>query len=281
MKIIEATLQAKDRLSLFTRCFEPADEARAEILINHGVGEHCARYWHVAERLVSEGYRVCTYDMRGHGRSEGRRGDILKYELFLDDLELIIARLVSSPCFLYGHSLGGQIVIRFLQERKYPARGVIIGSPWLALAFTPPKTRLFLAKLLRLFWPSFTQPAGHDSRALSRDQEFLGGMRDLHLTHRIMSARMFHLLIRAAASAQAGASDFTLPLFLFHGANDPLTSSAATEAFYERCRSEDKTFKRYPGMLHECHNELGRELVVNDIVNWLNAHSVNVAKDVA
>src|SRR5438067_2431459 len=134
IKFRESWLETPDGVRLFVRCAGPEPEPmRASVLLVHGMGEHSARYFHVAEHLVRRGYRVCALDLRGHGRSTGRRGDITRYEVLLDDLALAWERLLpadGAPSFLYGHSLGGQIALNFAVEKKPAVAGAVITSPW-------------------------------------------------------------------------------------------------------------------------------------------------------
>ncbi len=231
------------------------------------------RYGHVVEALVSSGIEVWSYDLRGHGRSGGRRGDVPSYEALLDDLERVVALALGSgiPLFLLGHSLGGQITLNFLLTRKADCRGAIVTSPYLRLAFSPPRWRLALAHAARWLWPSLTQPTPMPWSRLSRDQEHLATFPDMQLMHHDISARMYHAVKVAAATALAGAPRFQTSLFLIHGADDPVTSAAATREFFERAGSPDKTLKIYPGMLHETFNEIGREMVFADVIAWIEA----------
>jgi acylglycerol lipase len=260
---------------LFVRCRKPADRPKALVLLTHGVGEHSGRYTHVAEYLSERGYEFCAYDLRGHGRSGGRRGHIDRYDELLDDLEAVLnhVRITSVPVFLYGHSLGGQIVLNFLLKRQPDVSGAIVASPWLRLAFKPHLLKLFLAKALLKIWPTFTQITSKDLTRLSRDQEFILSMKDLDLVHRKMSARMFYELTLAASEAFEGAGRIKTPLLLIHGGDDIVTSCAATKEFYDQIESPDKTLRIYPGMLHETHNELERESVLNDVAAWIEQRS--------
>ncbi|RYD69669.1 MAG: alpha/beta fold hydrolase [Verrucomicrobiaceae bacterium] len=134
----ESMLPVAGGISLRLRTVDiPDGEVQAEAVLTHGFGEHSRRYEHVAAALSGCGIRAWTYDLRGHGRSGGRRGDAVSYELFLKDLGQMIERasITGRPCFLLGHSFGGQITLRYLQERQPEIRGAVICSPWLKLAF--------------------------------------------------------------------------------------------------------------------------------------------------
>src|SRR2546428_5914194 len=83
----EGLIPAGDGERLFARCWTPCGAVKANIVLTHGMGEHSARYFHVGEFFAARGFRLCTYDLRGHGRSPGRRGDVGSYRVLLDDLQ--------------------------------------------------------------------------------------------------------------------------------------------------------------------------------------------------
>jgi alpha-beta hydrolase superfamily lysophospholipase len=244
------------------------------------MGEHSERYAQVGAFFLRHGYRLCAYDLRGHGRSLGRRGYIRCYDDLLDDLQLVLEhhRREGLPLFLYGHSMGGQITLNYLLSRRPRVCGAIITSPWLELAFRPAPWKTLLAKLMVNLWPTFTQEGPGDTTLLSRDEAFLASMDNPDLTHRKISARMFDELTRGGQRVIELAGEFRDPLLLIHGADDALTSAAATENFFHRVGAADKSLKIYPSMRHEPHNDFGRETVLADMVEWMDARCENPGK---
>ena len=106
--------------------------ALADVVLTHGLGEYSGRYEHVAATLAGAGLRLWAYDLRGHGRSEGPRGDALNYGLLVEDLAQVVARVrrESEALFVMGHSLGGQITLSYLLQRGGEGlRGAVITSP--------------------------------------------------------------------------------------------------------------------------------------------------------
>jgi acylglycerol lipase len=258
---------------LFVRSAGPSVTPRATVIITHGLGEHSNRYGHVAAELVAKGCRAVAWDLRGHGRSAGVRGDIRDYGLLLEDLGAVSERFAirGLPLFFYGHSLGGQITLRFLEETGTACQGTIVASPWLRLAFNPPWWKLALAGLAMRLWPSFVQPTGHRWQRLSRDLAHLGTFPDLDLVHHGISARMYFAVRKAGEAALAQAGEFRVPIFLVHGDADPVTSHHSTCEFFERAASTDKTLRIFPENRHETHNDLDREQVIAAICEWIEA----------
>lgn len=250
-------------------------KVRAELLVTHGLGEHAGRYAHVAARLAERGIRVHVYDLRGHGRSAGRRGDVENYDLLLDDLRRVLGEVAAPgrPVFLFGHSLGGQIVLRFLEGDVPAVRGAVVASPWLRLAFSPPRWKLALARAVMCFFSRHSQRTGMRLDRLTRDQAHVEAMPDRVLMHHRISARMFFAVHAAGERAIADAERVRTPLLLLHGDADPVTCCRATAEFHERVSAPDKSLQIYPGGLHELHNDSIREDVLREVGDWLVARS--------
>jgi alpha-beta hydrolase superfamily lysophospholipase len=267
----EEFLDRDNEVRWFIRSASPVAAPRARVIGTHGLGEHSNRFGHVAAELVARGYRVVAWDLRGHGRSTGVRGDVQDYGHLLEDLGAVRERYMvpGLPLFLYGHSLGGQITLRYLETTGVDCRGAIAASPWLRLAFTPPWWKLALAKLAMRLWPSFVQPTGHHWQKLSRDFTHLSTFPDLDLVHHGISARMYFAVRTAGEQALAEAGGVRVPLFLLHGDADPVTSHRSTCEFFERVGSEDKTLRIFPENRHETHNDLDRAQVIGAIGDWI------------
>ena len=122
------------------------------VLLVHGLGDHAGRYLELAEAMTRAGFAVIAYDQRGHGGSTGKRGHAASFSVFLDDLEAVLtwAREVEGvvhPPFLYGHSMGGLVLLRYLQTRQTAVPGIILSAPWLGLPYTLPRWQELFAML--------------------------------------------------------------------------------------------------------------------------------------
>lgn len=268
----ETVVPASEGVSLWMRKVQmPEAEVRAEVVFTHGLGEHSRRYEHVAAALAGCGVRAWKYDLRGHGRSGGRRGDAPRYDLFVEDLGRIVGLASGSgrPLFLLGHSFGGQITIRYLEQRQAEVQGAVICSPWLKLAFQPAWWRLALARLALWVCPSVAHTTPATPALLSRDMEYLLSLPDLHLTHRRLSPRLYFAILKAAQKALKEAESLRVPLLFIHGGDDRVTCAWATREVYERAASKDKTLSLYPDARHETHNDLCRNRVLAEICAWI------------
>ena len=284
----EFLLNSTDGLSLYGQVWAPDDRLKAVVALVHGLGEHSGRYTYMAEYLVRSGYALLAVDLRGHGKSQGRRGHIPSFDVLLDDIGLQLRetnrRFPGSPCFLYGHSLGGNIVVNYGLRRRPQLAGVIATGAAFRPAFKPPGWKLFLGNMLYGLWPSVLMNNELDRQALSRDPQVVQAYQTDPLVHDRLSARLGIDLLRSGEWALAHASEFTLPLLLMHGSEDRIVLADASRQFAERMERQGQqlsghcTFKLWEGLYHEIHNEPEKEQVLRFIVSWMD-HRLNSTID--
>lgn len=275
MKESTSSVQCKDGIELAMHFWEPSEPARAVVALVHGQGEHMGRYAHVAQAMTDVGFAFAAYDLRGHGRSGGKRGHTPSYSSHMDDmeefLEAVAARYPDTPRILYGHSLGGGLVINFCLRRRPSLAGVIVTSPWLELAFAPPKSQIALARIMNRLYPGLVQHSGLETAALSHDPQVIAAYADDDLVHDQITARQFFEVHNAGLWALDHASEWELPLLLMHGTADRITSHEASRSFAEEAKGEVE-FRTWVGLFHELHNEREKVRVIQTMVDWVGAH---------
>jgi alpha-beta hydrolase superfamily lysophospholipase len=264
--------RCKDGTRMYACEWKPAGQPKAVIGIVHGMGEHAVRYSHVAEMLNAEGYAVLTFDQRGHGRTEGKRGHVASYEELLEGVDLMVGEMgrrhPQLPLFLFGHSMGGNVTINYLLKRKPGLTGAIISGPWLKLAFQPSQLKVISARLIAWIVPKFTESRPMQGDHLTSDPVMLKRYREDPLGHGSITARFFTSVRRAGLWALAYASELTVPTLLMHGGSDQVTSIQASRQFAEKAGKLCE-FMEWPGFKHELHNELKREEVFSVMRSWL------------
>jgi len=264
------TITTVDGLSLFYRQWDPKTGVAANVFIVHGLGEHSGRYVHVGRTFAEAGFRAVAFDLRGHGRSDGKPVFIRRYEELASDVDCVVSHLKGSRAFLFGHSFGAQLVLWTVQHLQLELKGLIASSAWLALAYAPPRWQLIVAKKLNRRIPGLRFPTGIDGEKLSHDQTQLDSLEDLDLLHRFVTIRMYLEAVRAATEILR-APVIKFPILMVHGDEDEVTSREAAENFFNGLQAPSKTFKVYPGLRHELHNETDRTKVLADYVEWMRA----------
>lgn len=271
MRILQASRQNRDGLPFHYQAWEPDGRPRAVVALVHGLGEHVARHAALGVALATAGFALMGFDLRGHGRSGGMRGDAPSYDTLLDDLEGLMDWVQSShprlPVFLYGHSLGGGLVLNYTLRRGPRLRGVIASSPWLRTVVQLTPLERFLLRTVAPVVPTFRRKWGRPS-LLSRDQQIAGAFERDPLAHGLISARMYLECVRAGEWALEHAHEFPAALLLMHGTADRLTSWEASQEFARRA-GRKVTFRKWDGAYHELQNELEQSQVRKMIVGWI------------
>ena len=269
--IIFGTIQTSDqlKLKLFTN---DVSEPKAVIMLTHGMGEHGLRYTQMAEFYASNGIGVIAFDIRGHGISEGKRGHTPSYEHLMDDLDKVYLKIKETyplvPLFLFGHSMGGNLILNFLIRRKRQVAGAIVTGPYLRLGFEPPKWKIILAKISSNVFPKLTQPTGLELEALSRDKSVIFKYEEDSLVHDKITSSFFVNVHVAGVFAIENAGSIECPLLIMHGASDRLTSPDGSREFFENS-NENVSLKIWDGLYHELHNEPENEEIFEFETNWI------------
>ena len=223
--------------------------------------------------MAARGYAAYAYDLRGHGQSTGTRGQIARFDDYLDDtaifLDEVRRRQSGRPVVLLGHSLGGLICARFAQERPCDVRALILSSPFFALTVQPEPLKLFGAKVLSAVWPG--RDIGNTVRAadLSHDQAVVDAYVTDPLVHHVATARWAAETLAAQEAAMAAASRVTLPLLLLYGKDDEVADPAFAEAFFAQPGRRTRSSSTTRASIHELFNEVGRDQVFADVATWL------------
>ncbi len=258
-------------LNLFGKAFLPEGEPKAIVCIVHGLSEHSGRYTHVAKKFTESQVGVYIIDLRGHGKSEGKRGHGSISKMLYDVQELVVlARrdFNDLPIFLFGHSMGGSLVANYLIRLiSSEISGAILSSPWFELAFKEPSFQLFLGKIIKNIFPATTFSDGLKPSQLAHDEEVGIAYSKDPLVHSRISARLFFDIKAAGKFALDRASLIEIPLLVAHGGDDPITSKKASEEFASKAVKSE--FKIWNESKHESHNDQHKDEVVAYYVNWV------------
>jgi alpha-beta hydrolase superfamily lysophospholipase len=277
MTYIEETVTATDGLRLYLRRHELTN-ARGEILIAHGFGEHSGRYGALTDHLVHNNYSVTAYDHRGHGLSDGLPGHVESFGEYDEDLAKLIrsvrSRSQTKSLFLIGHSMGGLIALRYAARKGETLTGAIISAPLIEVAVPVPAHKLMIARVGARMNPRWRLDNEINPANLSRDPEVGRAYAADPLVNRKVSPKWFAEATRAMQEAAEWAPRITMPVLVMHGTDDKLASVAATQRMFERIESADKELVIYPGFYHELFNEPEKQEVFERVTEWLDKRAV-------
>ncbi|CCG99077.1 Lysophospholipase [Fibrella aestuarina BUZ 2] len=251
----------------------PLEGAKAVIGLIHGFGEHSGRYRHVAEFLNKQGFAVTSYDLPGHGKTPGKRGHVANYEVLLDSVDAFMGftkeRHPALPVFLFGHSMGGNILANFLIRRQPVIRGAIVQAAWLRMPYEPPKMEIWLAKTMRYIYPSIQVPSKLDPTSVSRDPVVIAAYKADTLVHDKITPGWFFGAFEAQEYAISHADQINVPTLVMHGTDDRLAAHSGSVDFAIK-GARNVTMKSWSGLYHELHNEPEQQDVLQLMTDWIN-----------
>ena len=273
MKASDGYFEGVGGLRLYYRAWE-VPRPRSAIAVVHGLGEHGGRYETLARTLGVYGFSTFVLDLRGHGLSDGRRGHVRRFEVFLQDVDRFRREIqglidIGSPMFLLGHSMGGLIALRYLEEFDTPFRGGIIVSPWLATAHPVPRWKVTLAGVLNRMLPAIPIKSNIPPEHLSRDPAVVREYRDDPLVHSIVTPRLFSEASIAMGLVLQRSDRIRVPLMFALAGADRIVATPRSEAFARSLSARDVQIHVYEDSYHEVFNDLDRSLALNDLRSWI------------
>ncbi len=267
----EHSYLSKDGLKIYAQSWS-VEQPKAVVCIAHGMGEHSGRYLNVVNFLNKNQYTVFALDHRGHGKSEGKRGHTPAYNSLMDDMAVFLEQadkiFPSVPKILYGHSMGGNVVLNFVLKNNPEIKAVISSSALLKLAFEPPAFQIALGKMVKSIFPAFSQNTNLDASAISRDKVVVEAYQKDPLVHGKISATFFLEMMDAAKYALDNAEKMKYPLLIFHGDADRLTASKGSEEFASKIKN-NINFKLFSVSFHEIHNDINQDELFDWMKKWL------------
>lgn len=271
----EGSLGGVRGLRISFRTWAPSSAPDGVVVIAHGFAEHGGRYRRVAERLVDEGLAVRVADHRGHGRSEGRRTSVVRFDDYVDDLASVIAgareQWRAVPLVLLGHSMGGLIALS-LAVRTDPSIDALVLSAPAACPRDVSRLTLTMGRALSRVAPNVGVLRLPLNR-ISRDPAVVEAYNTDPLVFRTpLRARLGAEMLATMERVDAALPSLRVPLLVMQGTADGLIDPGCGPHVYERAGSRDKTLKMYDGLWHEIFNEPEREHVLDDLVAWVRAH---------
>ncbi|CAA0402051.1 unnamed protein product [Arabidopsis thaliana] len=263
--------------ALFSRSWLPiSGELRGILIIIHGLNEHSGRYSQFAKQLNASNLGVYAMDWIGHGGSDGLHGYVPSLDYVVSDTEAFLEKIRSEnpgvPCFLFGHSTGGAVVLKAASSPSIEdmLAGIVLTSPALRVKPAHPIVGA-IAPIFSLLAPRF-QFKGANKRGIpvSRDPEaLLAKYSDPLVYTGPIRVRTGYEILRITAYLTRNFKSVTVPFFVLHGTEDKVTDPLASQDLYNQAPSVFKDIKLYDGFLHDLLFEPEREEVGRDIIDWM------------
>ena len=271
--VTEGSINSADGTKLAYRAW-PLSGAKITFAVVHGLGEHSGRYERFARGMAP--YHMATFavDLRGHGKSDGRRGHVDSWAQWVDDAAAFVAHVESQTegeVVPLGHSFGGTVMLSTVRAQKLPparTRRFIVSSPALRLRVKVPAWKSSLAGVLSGVAPKLAMYNEVDAGTVSRIPEVVDAYRTDPLVHGKISSRLYAEWQHAAADDLDRANEIKIPFLILAGTDDRLIDPAGSRELHQRAAAMSE-LRMLDGRYHEPFNDRGSDEVFTMIADWL------------
>ena len=256
---------------IFTKTWLPDGETRANIILVHGIGEYCERYEHVCEFLTGIGCAVYGFDHIGHGKSDGKRGCMSyadAYEIINTIKAQLLKQMPEIPVILYGHSMGGGVVLSYGLTYSDGLKGIIATSPAVGMANPMKPAVVRMLRVLKKIAPNLTVSNGLPADGISHDRAVVEKYQSDPLVHDKVSVTLGLDLMDSGDRVAAWDQKYPVPLLVAQGSEDRLVDPVAAENFALHAKG-NVTYRRFEGGYHELHNEPDKQKLFDVFAEWI------------
>lgn len=254
----------------------PGENPAGVIIFVHGIGEHTGRYSQWMNLFKQNNYVFFGLDLPGHGNSDGKRGKIRSFDIIHEMIGIMIKTAASTypgtPLYLYGHSMGGGMVLEYALLFNPRLKGVIATSPWLKLSFEVPAVKAAVALIVSKLVPGLVQPSGLNTIYLSHDKSVVEVYNNDPLVHDKISVGLFTSAMKAAKYSLSHAGELKIPALLVHGSDDMICSPEGSREFASK--TDKAELRIWNGGYHELHNEPFKMEVFDYITGWIKKQQI-------
>ncbi|MFK7735983.1 MAG: lysophospholipase [Pirellulaceae bacterium] len=266
--------QLSEGCKKFVRQWNPPSDPWASVCFCHGLGEHSGRYENLAQAFCREGLKVFAFDQQGHGQSPEGRGCIESYSAMMDDVESMlgwIGTTCTKPIVLFGHSMGGNIVLNYALRKQLLPACVISSSPMIRAARQPARWMEAVLRLVGKFAPNAKLKSNVRAETLMNDPEEQRQFYADDVFHSKLSLRLGAALLDSGGWLLNEADKLQVPTLLTHGTVDAKTSPEASEKFGQLA-GDVCQFEKLEGELHDPFRSLGKDAVIKLFVDFVRTH---------
>ena len=279
---IETTITTHDNVNIFIHAWVPVN-AEKILLCVQGLGGHGGYYEELACQLALEGTIVVAPDLRGHGLSDGVRGDIAGFDCYLADIAAAGTWASTTwpvtSIFVLGESMGASIAIQYVASRhncanRFPLLGLVFVSPVLSSAIRPTFREVIHFIRSLLVEPKHPSIAVTGREELGcRDPAFNDLLRADPLFVRLVSARFLVRLAVWLWQSKRKARRINLPLLALLGGRDLVARRSSTSAFLRCVPAREQRIVTFPQAYHCLLRDPDTPAVVRVLASWLAACS--------
>ncbi|GHA81268.1 alpha/beta hydrolase [Pontibacter akesuensis] len=249
----------------------PKKQAKAVLIVAHGLSNHLGLYDKFTKDLNKENIAVYRYDHRGHGLSGGKRGYVKSFFEMVDDMDVIVKKAKAEnpklPVFILGHSMGGHVAALYGTKNPGQVDGYILAAGVLRyhqmnFGWLPrPEDPESYISAIEAAHGTLNLPGLEDLKELSVAGDTL--------SLNEVSVSLINAFEGGLEYLRDNSRKFTDPVLLVSGDADLYVVPQDAIDFYQETNSTDNSLRLYSGIGHFLMNEEKGDIVTKDIADWI------------
>ena len=264
-----------NKKNIFLRSWSTNNDPIYNIIIIHGLGEHSGRYKEFASFFIKKNIGVFSFDLIGHGKSDGLKGHISNIKDFTDSIEEVLIqvrkRFINTPIIIFGHSLGGCLALNYLIERKSKEISLaIISSAWIETEIQIPKYLLIIQRVIHTLFPKIRLSNRLDTKDLSKDIKIIDKYKNDPLVHDRISLNLLSEINKTIEKIKNKDYNIEIPVLIIHGKKDKIISYKGSELINKKIK--DSKLKLYDNVYHEPHNDNEKKEILEYYYDFIKNH---------
>lgn len=264
-----------NKKNIFLRSWPSNNDPTYNIIIIHGLGEHSGRYKEFASFFMKKNIGVFSFDLIGHGKSDGLKGHISNIKDFTDSIEDVLIevrrRYINTPIILFGHSLGGCLALNYLIERKSKEISLaIISSAWIETKIQIPKYLVIIQRVMHTLFPKVRISNRLDAKDLSKDIKIVDKYKNDPLVHDRISLNLLSEINKTIKKIKNKNYNIEIPVLIIHGKKDKIISYKGSELIHKKIKNSK--LKLYDNVYHEPHNDNERKEILEYYYDFIKNH---------
>ena len=264
-----------NKKNIFIRSWPSNNDPTYNIIIIHGLGEHSGRYKEFANFFIKKNIGVFSFDLIGHGKSDGLKGHISNMKDFTDSIEEVLIevrkRFINTPIIIFGHSLGGCLALNYLIERKSKEISLaIISSAWIETEIQIPKYLLIIQRVMHTLFPKVRLSNRLDTKDLSKDIKIVDKYKNDPLVHDRISLNLLSEINKTIKKIKNKDYNIEIPVLIIHGKKDKIISYKGSELINKKIKNSK--LKLYDNVYHEPHNDNERKEILEYYYDFIKNH---------
>lgn len=265
----ESVFLGKGDIKIFYKA-DKVKHPKAAVIFVHGICEHLGRYEYIKDKFNANGYNVYRYDARGHGKSEGKRGCLKDFNDYLDDLDTLVNKVKIEnkdlKIIIVGHSMGGLVATAYACNHPSKVDLLVLSGACNVCPSVANALKYLPYNLMGVL--KYVNRLGKEVCSVTEVVEEYE--KDPLVLKKVSYRLLGNAFVKGTRYVSKNIEKINCPVLVLHGEKDSTVVKETGQWTFDNLKCIDKQIKIYPDLYHEIFNEVSKDEVIQDLLDWCN-----------